>query len=183
MDLKPLCVALLLAVVGTTGLAQSPAAGRVAIGLEVFPRLLALDTEIEQKRSPDGTLLVVLVRGNDPADANRSAELLRSRVSMIHGARAVFRVSPVPDLVTAAAPPAAILIAAPIPAGDRDRLTVYAIQQGRIVFSPFEGDVERGVTAGIFIGARVQLFFNARTLEASRIQLAPGVLRLAKVYD
>ncbi len=177
------CVAMLLATAGTASLAQSPAEGRVAIGLELFPRLLALDVELEQKRSTDGSLRVWVVYSSQSREADRCADVLRRKAAMIRGTRTTFSVSSVADLVSAVSPPTAILIVEPIPAGDRERVLAYARQHQRIVFSPFEGDVERGVTAGIFIGARVQLYFNVRALDASRVRLDPGLLRLSRVYE
>ncbi len=51
-----------------------------------------------------------------------------------------------------------------------------------ILYSPFEGDVERGVTAGLSIEAKVLPFVNQRTLEASGVELKPFFLKVAKVH-
>ena len=59
----------------------------------------------------------------------------------------------------------------------------YGIKNHIIVFSPFEGDVEKSITAGVFIGARVQPSINMKTLKASGIQIKFFFLKVAKKYE
>lgn len=183
VDLKPLCVAMLVAGLGAAARAQSPEEGRRAIGLELFPRLVAMDAQLDDKRSADGSLTVTLVRGSAMGDADRHAERLRQRAPSIRGTRVTVQVSSVTELANAVSAPSAIFILDSLPAGDRERVLSYARRYRRIVFSPFEGDVERGVPTGISISARVMLYFNARAVAAFGLELDPAVMKLSRVYE
>ena len=52
-----------------------------------------------------------------------------------------------------------------------------------IVFSPFEGDVERGVQCGIAVQARVRPFLNMKSLKSAGVSLKPFFLKVAKKYE
>jgi hypothetical protein len=55
------------------------------------------------------------------------------------------------------------------------------VERGVILYSPFEGDVERGATAGVSIQSKVQPFVNAGTLKSSGIALRRFYLDHARV--
>jgi hypothetical protein len=78
--------------------------------------------------------------------------------------------------------PAAVFLAEPLSKEARAAAVRYGIERRVIVYSPFDGDVERGVLGGVSIGAQVRPFINAATLDASRITLKPHFLELARVY-
>jgi hypothetical protein len=50
-----------------------------------------------------------------------------------------------------------------------------------VLYSPFEGHVERGVPAGIAVEAKVQPYLNLSALQAAGIELKPFFLKVAKV--
>jgi hypothetical protein len=50
-------------------------------------------------------------------------------------------------------------------------------------FSPFEGDVERGVAAGIAVSDRVLPYLNLAAVDAAGLRIKPFFLRIAERYE
>ena len=87
------------------------------------------------------------------------------------------------DLLTRKLPPnSTIFIVEP---GDArlERLIDFASQQGVLLFSPYEGDVELGVNAGFKVTDKVLPLVNMDSLKRSKIQLKAFFLRIAVKYD
>ncbi len=62
-------------------------------------------------------------------------------------------------------------------------LTAFANAQRLVVFSPFEGDVERGVQSGIAVEARVRPYVNTKALRAAEVRLKSFFMKVAKAYE
>lgn len=62
-------------------------------------------------------------------------------------------------------------------------LNRFAQRQQALLFSPFEGDVERGVTTGFQVTDKVLPLVNMDALEKSKIQLKAFFLRIAVKYE
>jgi len=58
----------------------------------------------------------------------------------------------------------------------------YGIDHHVIVYSPFEGDVERGILGGIAVEAQVRPYVNAATLTASNITFKSLFFKVTKVF-
>ncbi len=78
--------------------------------------------------------------------------------------------------------PAAVFLATRLSSAEIDALVRWSIANHVIVYSPFEGDVERGIPAGLAVEAKVQPFLNLTTLEAAGIELKPFFVQVAKVH-
>lgn len=59
----------------------------------------------------------------------------------------------------------------------------YGIENSRITYSPFDGDVENNMSAGLAIGARVRPFVNMETLNKSKVDIKSFFLKVAKKYE
>ncbi|MFT5546614.1 MAG: hypothetical protein ACI8YD_002314, partial [Rheinheimera aquimaris] len=79
--------------------------------------------------------------------------------------------------------PMAIFVSQPLSDAQAAALVAYSIKQHIIVFSPFEGDVERGILAGLSVEATVKPLLNRHTLEASELQIKSFYLKVAKLYE
>lgn len=80
-----------------------------------------------------------------------------------------------------AIPPVAIFLSEKLDDEAFSRLLAWCIAHGVILYSPFEGDVERGATAGVSIQAKVQPLVNLDTLRSSGIALRRFYLDHSKV--
>ncbi len=152
---------------------------RVWAGLDLFPSLLAADLDIAHKQD-DGTLLLVLVYVDDREAAEEMARHLREEIGTIRKIPIRVELTDDPQLSRyAERPPAGIFLTQRL----RHRLAAL-IRYGRdhrvIVFSPFAGDVERGVAAGILISDRILPLINVEAIAASGIRFKSFFLRIAE---
>jgi len=156
---------------------------RVRAGARLFRSLLAAEIGVERKIGADGRLHV-LVLGGDAATNNEVVALI---VPPGGGNGALIRGLAVQVDARAALPKnvgdtaAVFLGGVPSPA-ELERVLQWAAREKVLVFSPFEGHVERGVHAGLSIEAKVQPYVNEAALARSGIVLKPFFLRVAKVY-
>ena len=58
----------------------------------------------------------------------------------------------------------------------------FGVDRQVIIYSPFEGDVERGVAGGVSIEAQVRPFVNTAALRASQVTLREFFLKVAKAF-
>ncbi|MBD8524832.1 hypothetical protein [Pseudomarimonas arenosa] len=166
-------LALSLGLAGAKVQADSYDDRRVRTAARLMRALLSADEQLPSKQSDEG-LLEVWVWSDRPRDAEPLLPLIAPPGN---GPRALVRgmkiqlslVSDLPDAAVAA--PMAIFLAQPLDDPSFARLLAWCIEHGVILYSPFEGDVERGATAGVSVQAKVQPFVNLSTLRSSGIIL------------
>jgi len=156
---------------------------RVRAGARLLRSLLAADIGIAGKTAQDGRLHVVVLGG----DARMQREVIGLIVPPQGGAGARIRGLDVSiearnQLPAGTDETVAVFLAAVPEAAELDAVLRYAKRPGVIVFSPFEGHVERGIHAGLSIEAKVRPYVNEASLRESGIALKPFFLRVAKVY-
>lgn len=157
---------------------------RVRTGARLFRSLLAADVGLEHKAA-GGKLHVLVYAGESRAAASEIAALIAPPDD---AAAARIRELPLELQLSATLPddaepfPAGVFLAARPPVPALDALVRWSIAHHVIVYSPFEGDVERGIPAGLAVEAKVQPYINITTLEAAGIELKPFFLQVAKVH-
>lgn len=158
---------------------------RTHAALRLFRSLLAADLDLQSKSS-DGALLILFVYKSDRAGAQA---LVRSMQPPSPDAEAIRGIPITSDAASDTAllaggtrKPAAIFISQPLDRQSLREVVRYGIEQRIIVYSPFEGDVERGVTGGLSIEAQVRPYVNATTLAASHISLKEFFMKVTRVY-
>ena len=78
--------------------------------------------------------------------------------------------------------PAGIFLAQPPNDAALRSLVRYGIEHHVIVYSPFEGNVESGITGGLAVEAQVRPYVNLSTLSQSNISLKPLFFKVTKVF-
>lgn len=164
-------------------------ASRVRIGLKLFRTILAADLNIKHKQTTDGQLALALIYNNDKTQAQSYAEKLKK--SGKGKSQGQIRHIPIHiDTISSSHLQhldkkryAGIYIAEKIEARYLQQLIAYGIKHQIIIYSPFEGAVEQGSTAGLIIEARVKPHINTHTLRASKIQLKSFFLKVSKKYE
>jgi len=181
------CIALLLACVLTLSMAvanvhaDSYDERRVRAGARLFRSMLAADTGIEGRKGADGSLHVLLYAA-DPVLAGEIGALIAPP------SKAAVRGLPLTVQTSAQLPgeggeiPAGLFLASIPSDAELERLVRWGIANRVIVYSPFEGHVERGVAGGISIEAKVQPYVNLATLKAAGVELKPLFMKVAKVH-
>lgn len=158
---------------------------RVSAGLRLFKAMLAADLDLE-RRLDEGRLLVVFYYIDDPGAARELAERFQG-----DNEGGKVRNLPVTVIVADAAglaelgdrKPAGIFLAEPPADKALMALIKSSADRKTILYSPFEGHVEKGVLGGIAVEAQVRPYVNRRALEASGIRLKTFFLKVTKVYE
>jgi hypothetical protein len=180
--LLAVCI-LTLSLAGANVRADSYEDRRVRTGARLFRSMLAADVGLEQRRAADGHLHV-WVYALDPALGGEIGAL----IAPDDASRSKLRGMPVQVRQQASLPeardavPAGVFLASIPSDAELDRLVRWSIANHVIVYSPFEGHVERGVTGGLSIEVKVQPYVNLGTLSASGVELKPLFLKVARVH-
>lgn len=157
---------------------------RAYVGLKLFRTLVAADLEIRKKVAGDGTLPIYLVYANSDSAALEYEQNLQASLPTVRDIPASVRVLPLADVLRDRPPrPAAVFIAQQLDDAELDRLIRHSIARQIILFSPFEGDVEKGVLAGLSVEATVRPLINMQTLNASQVAIKDFYLKVAKRYE
>lgn len=158
---------------------------RALVGLKLFRTLVGADLNVSNKLNPSGQLPVYLLYVHDDGAAKGYRESLANTFTSVRSLPVHINVQTVDKLLATGQPekPAAIFITEQITANELQRLVDYSIENHVIVFSPFEGDVERGVLAGLSVEATVRPLINMNTLVASELTIKSFYLKVAKPYE
>ncbi len=161
--------------------AQQNLEPRLQIGIGLLPAVLAADQTHAAGGSMAG-VAVYLVYLND----RHVAEQLRAHLEHVEA----IRQSPVVPVVISLdellddnpAPHSAVFIAEPL--GARlDEAIEFTAGRRQLLFSPFKGDVERGVAAGFRVSDKILPHVNLAALKRSKIQLKAFFLRIAVKHE
>ncbi len=172
----------LLSVSVGASLAGEREARRVWAGLDLFPSLLAADLDIANKQHSDGSLLLVLVYLDNREAAEEMAWRLE-RIEEIRNMPVRVELTDDPSLKNYEdRPPFGIFLTQPMPR-ELQSIVLYGRDHQVIVFSPFEGDVERGVLGGIDVAERVLPYINSEAMRLAQIRIKPFFLKIAKQHD
>ncbi|MCB1889407.1 MAG: hypothetical protein KDH20_17500 [Rhodocyclaceae bacterium] len=175
--------ALMLSMPSASLVAQSFGERRAHVGLKLFRTLLAADTGIHERAGSDGDLLVTFLHVDDSREAANHARELADHLDAIRGRSIRVEVASLEKVLGEESyRPAALFVSQRLATDEIRRLVDYAVRRHVIVFSPFEGDVERGILGGISVEATVRPLINMQTLSASGLAIKAFYLKVAKRY-
>ena len=153
---------------------------RLLIGLELFPSFLASDHNIKNKKENDQLTIVVVYQYNKQiADdmASRLQSLKKIRGIPFHVmVKSVYEIQSIHNQIIAGVFVSESMISL-------EAIIKQSIVNQFIVFSPFEGDIEKGATGGIYITEKIVPYLNMSTLHKANIQMKSFFLRVAKKYE
>lgn len=162
---------------------------RIRIGLKLFRSILASDTKIKQKKNLNGELALIIVYKDSQSDA----VLYARKLQYMGKGKSQGKIKKIPLSITTLSVnqldildsfnPAGIFIVEEITNRLLQYIINYGIKRQIIIYSPFTGAVEQGVTAGLFIGARVKPYINSKTLKTSQLQLKSFFLKVSEFYE
>lgn len=181
--LQFLLAALLYSVPSVSLIADTFSDRRAQVGLKLFRTLVGADTQIENKTDGHGHLLVYLVYGTDEKTAQEHASLLTETLKTVRDIPVEISPLPLSALNQTTPKPAAIFVSQPLSTDEASQLVAFSTEQHIIAFSPFEGDVERGILAGLSVEATVKPLINKQTLQNSQLAIKPFYLKVAKHHD
>ncbi|OIO75263.1 MAG: hypothetical protein AUJ57_00460 [Zetaproteobacteria bacterium CG1_02_53_45] len=155
---------------------------RLQIALNLFPNVISLDQQLEQKLDPQGRLHLLLVYDHHYKRTETLRLQLAGRIDSIRKIPVVFSIATISEL-TDARDVAAVFIADTLDDDMFTSLLETAVQRKIIIFSPHPGDVERGATIGLSISSKILPYYNAATIQKSTIKFHPMFLNVAKRYE
>lgn len=178
-------LAVVLAVIAPL-IADDLADVRAQAGARLFRAFLSADVDVDKKKVEKDQILVVFLYTDD---RQRAADLAASfagnpkEAVTIHGAPVLVELSSDTSLASYGSRiPAGIFLAQAPSQNTLKSIIRYGIDHHVIVYSPFEGHVERGVLGGLAVEAQVRPYLNLTTLESSNITLKPLFFKVTKVY-
>ena len=158
---------------------------RVDISLTIFPRIVAVDNDFRSKLDPEKNVQLVFLYVEGKERAISLAETLELKSKNIGGMRVDAGSLSLKKLLDENEKKyaTAIFISERLSEDNLKSVIDYARNNNRIVFSPFVGDVERGVTVGISVTNRVKPYFNSSTLKDSGIDINALLMKMSKRYE
>jgi len=176
----------LLGCVYGTAYSADQESSRIRIGLKLFRTILAADTQIKGKKDDKGELSLAIIYKKDQVQADLYAQKLQN----LGKGKNQGKIKKIPIIVNTIGIAglkqlsthkyAGLYIVEELDNSELQKLIDYATQQQIIVYSPFAGAVEQGVTAGLIIEARVKPYVNNKT---SQIKLKSFFLKVSKLYE
>ena len=160
-------------------LAQETEENLVRISLNIFPKLVAVDLGMKDKLTSQGEILLQVYYRKKEELARQVVSSLEEKYSKI--ATYPVRVEAIDQLTSIT--PTAILVVEHLPDSTIKKLIAYGIQNHILLFSPFKEDVDRGITAGMYMAIRILPYFNRETLNQSGIQMHQIIMRSARIYE
>ena len=151
----------------------------VRISLDIFPKLVAVDLGMKDKLTDDQKVRFHVVYGKKRELAQEVADHLEEAFPRVAGCPTeVILGNTLPSEV-----PTAILLVERLDEGVLKQFVEYGVTNHILIFSPFKEDVDRGVTAGMYMAIRILPYFNRDTLNRSQIKMHEILLRSAKFYE
>jgi len=156
---------------------------RVDISISIFPRIVAVDKSFREKTDADKKALLLFVYENDKDFAREVAARVGADGNNIGGTPIAVRVVGVNEVLPMNEIPVAIFLVEKLSHAQLEKIIAYANARSRLVFSPFSGDVERGVMVGISVTNRVQPYFNLPALKRSKVVINALLIKMSKRYE
>ncbi|MCB1907656.1 MAG: DUF4154 domain-containing protein [Rhodocyclaceae bacterium] len=157
-------------------------ARRLAVGINLFPAVLAADQDIAAKRDGSGALRLLLVHRDEGALIEDLAATLRDK-GAIRGIPLQVEIVPVHGLAAVDGARAAGVFVAQRLGKDISEILAFSRRHHLLSFSPFDGDVERGIVAGMLVRDRVMPYVNVGAIHASGLRIKPFFLKIAERYE
>lgn len=171
----------LVSFVGLPSLAQENVTPRLQIGINLLPAVIAANQSLAVS---DGSndLPIYLVYRENRRHALQLEPALR-QIGEIRKRKLEIRTLSLDTLLAGEPAPLGIVFITE-PLDQRlDELVELAHRQRILLFSPFKGDVELGVTAGFQVTDKVLPMVNMASLKQSNIQLKAFFLRIAVKHE
>lgn len=162
--------------------AHNHLAPRLQIGINLLPAIIAANNNLTNQLDDENRLPVYILYKHNRDVAQKLAQQIR-RVGHIHDYRLLVTTLAVDSLVLSdKIKPATIFIAEPM--NDQlDEIIGVAQKNRMLLFSPFKGDIQRGVMTGFRVTDRVLPMVNLESLRQARINLKAFFLRIAVKYE
>lgn len=176
-------ILLVLSMLSISGYASEKEMRRIMVGVKLFPAVIAADYQLAEKKDKLGFLPLYILYEDNPQLAQDLAKRL-TQIKTIKNFPVKVKVSTFDDFINGNTPSSAIAVfLAQSPNGKTQKVLDRAISTSTLLFSPFKGDVEKGIHSGFVVSDRILPYVNLKTMQQSGIKLKAFFLRVSKYYD
>lgn len=173
-------LALLLSIAGPLSQAQEALSPRLQIGIGILPAIIAANQRLANDDAQILSIYLVYLNNRHRAEQLRPA---LEKIGKIRKRELVIESLSMTDLLAGnPAPTSAIFLVEPL-GRELGDLLEFTERKRVLLFSPFEGDVERGVATGFRVTDKVLPMVNMTALKQSNIQLKAFFLRVAVKHE
>ncbi|MCP4353766.1 MAG: hypothetical protein GY795_50610 [Desulfobacterales bacterium] len=151
------------------------------IGLEGFAALLNADTDIRGKTN-NGRLILVLIYEDVKQQKAEKLALYLKKIKTVRKIPVQIDLTDDTELKDYKNKKIAGIFLLRKLGTELESVIQYGIKNSIIVYSPYEGDVEKGVSAGLFVGDLILPHLNINTMKSSGIRIEPFFLREVQQY-
>jgi hypothetical protein len=172
---------LLYSLVIPAAAAQEPIPPRLQIGVNLLPAIIAANKGVASLPADRHLRIYMVYREN-----HHLAEQLRrsvARIGLIKKRRLDAEIRSIDELLSQDIEPMSTIYIVEPMEGRLDELIEYAHDRRVLLFSPFKGDVGKGVATGLKVTDRVRPLVNLQSLRQSKIQLKAFFLRIAVKHE
>ena len=173
--------ALAILLISTGSVAQQSEERRLTIGIKIFPHIVAVDQGLDHKLDSSRMIRLYLLTETDTATATPILEQMKKNIKEINGHAVYIDIIDVDNLASADQA-TALFVTQPMSTHALNAIMAHAAERKILAFSPFTGDVEKGVTAGLFISSRIKPYFNVDSLKRTGIEIHEKLYRISKHY-
>jgi hypothetical protein len=180
------CVMSMLVMLSTVvdgALADENDSRRVDISLSIFPRIIAVDNHFREKLNSDKEAYLLFVYDNNEEYARQLAARMKKGNTNIGGMRVVVEAMSINEEFLPEDVPTALFVVERLTDAQLEKVMAFANETHRLVFSPYLGDVERGVTVGISVTNRVKPYFNLSSLRESKVSINALLMKMSKRHE
>jgi len=171
----------LASMLGYSASAQEALATRLQIGINLLPAIIAANNGLATIGNDEKLPIYLVYLDNDHV-----ADLLKQslgRVGQIRKHVIDIKIIKLDDLLALDPQPFSTVFIAEALDSRLPDLIRFSRQQRALLFSPFKGDVKRGVATGFRVTDQVLPLVNMESLKQSKIQLKAFFLRIAVKHE
>lgn len=155
---------------------------RIMVGLKLFPAVVAADYLVTEKKDKDGQLLLLILHEDNIKQANELAISLR-QINQIKNIPIKVEVHTFNEFLNKKLPSRSAAFIAEPANNQINEIINQGITSSTLIFSPFKGDVEKGIHSGFIVSDRILPYVNIKTLNQSGIKLKPFFLRVSIQHE
>lgn len=162
-------------------LAQEAIPPRLQIGINLLPAVIAANKGLTNMPTDGVVSIYIVYLAND----HLAEQLRRSigRIGLIKKRKLDTRTISIGELLALDIKPMSTIFIAEPMEGRLDELIEFSHNRRVLLFSPFKGDVGKGVATGFQVTDRVRPLVNLASLQQSKIQLKAFFLRIAVKHE
>jgi hypothetical protein len=156
---------------------------RITVGQKLFRTMLVSNLNYKSNISSDDNIYVDLLYQYDNEQAKKLAKGLTLELATINGVPVIVRLFSITEYINGSQVSSlGAFITEKLDINSINKVIAKGEINQHILFSPFEGDVEKGVMAGLSVESRVRPYVNIFALKQSNIEMKPFFIKVSKLY-